>query len=111
MSIYNNFLYTVILLLFSFTVVFSSKKYKDIEPGFFKLIENPSFKNVFEFGKTNYQELAQFIQKNVTKEDEEELVCIQEDLVYTFNKQSKIIESLGCGYRIALYPNGVIKIF
>jgi hypothetical protein len=111
MNLYNNFLCLFVLLLFSSVVFSSSRKYKDAAPGFLKLKEDPLFRGVFEFGKIKYEDLYQCIQNNITRENEEELIFEQEDLVYTFNKQSKIIESLGCGYKILLYPNGIIKLF
>lgn len=84
-------------------------EYRKLDPGYLQLTQDPLFTNTYKVGKAKYEELYHLIQNNSTSSDEEVVICQQYDLTYFFYKKSKIIESLGCGYRIVINPSGKIS--
>lgn len=107
-KIYKIFLFLIVI---NFTI-FSSQPildyHKTVEPGYRTLIEDPLFVDAYATGKQKYHELYSLIQNNSTNSDEELISYQQDDLKYILYKKTGLIESLGYGYKIYIYPSGKI---
>ncbi len=85
-----------------------SKNYKEIEPGYNTLRQDSTFAMIYELGRAKYQELSKLIQENKSFEDEEMIIFQQDELIYIFHKEKKVIESVGFGNKIFIYSDGKI---
>lgn len=99
------------LIVINFTI-FSSQLilnyHKTVEPGYRTLIEDTLFSNAYASGKKKYHELYNLIQNNSTNSDDELVSYQGDDLKYILYKKTGMIESLGYGYKICIYPSGKI---